>query len=325
MPSADSKRVLLLGSKGQLGHQLRKSFAKANLEVSASTRNDLDLGNPDREAILRRWDRLLDFHQPDWIVNAAAYTAVDRAEQEPELAMQVNAWFPGVIGKRSKGARIVHFSTDYVFDGELDRPYRESDLPAPVNVYGLSKWHGEQALLEAQAEAVVIRTSWVVGASGQNFAKTMLSLACERDQLRVVADQWGVPTPSSWLADQLCSALFGDALQVDQHQLAGLYHLVPEGKTSWYAYAKHVVEQAMTDPKWAQAIRVRPEKLMAIDSSAYPVLAKRPKNSSLDSSRWRLATRQSSLTHWQQALSPVLSDLLAQEPSGFDHSGPTAT
>jgi len=314
MLSAGSKRVLLFGSKGQLGHQLGLTLTKANWQVSALSRNELDLANPDRKALLSQLDRQLDIHQPDWIINAAAYTAVDRAEQEPEVAMQVNAWFPGILGQRTKGAGLIHFSTDYVFDGELDRPYRESDLPAPANVYGMSKWRGEQALLEAQAQALVIRCSWVVGSQGQNFAKTMLRLACEREQLQVVSDQWGVPTPTTWLADQVLSVLLNGALDVHQHRLAGVYHVVPEGQTNWYAYAKYLIEQALSHPDWAQAIRVKPEGVVAISSSAYPVVAKRPQNSRLDCSRWRLATGQYSLAEWPLALAPVLNALLARAP-----------
>lgn len=314
MPSAGSKRVLLLGSNGQLGHQLGLTFASANWQVSVLSRKELDLANPDRKSLLSQWDRLLDFHQPDWVVNAAAYTAVDRAEREPEVAMQVNAWLPGVLGQRSRGAGIVHFSTDYVFDGELNRPYRESDLPAPRNVYGLSKWRGEQALLEAQAQALVIRCSWVVGAEGQNFAKTMLRLACEREQLQVVSDQWGVPTPTTWLADQVLSVLLNDALDIDRQRLAGVYHAVPEGETNWHAYAKYLIEQARSHPKWAKSICVKPENVVAIASSAYPVQAKRPQNSRLDCSRWRLATGQSFLLDWRIAFEPVLDAILALGP-----------
>jgi dTDP-4-dehydrorhamnose reductase len=314
MLSASTKRVLIFGSKGQLGHQLGQTFTKANWQVSALSRNELNLANPDSKVLLSQLDRLLDIHQPDWIINAAAYTAVDRAEQEPEVAMRVNAWFPGILGQRSKGAGLVHFSTDYVFDGKLNRPYRESDLPAPANVYGLSKWRGEQALLEAQAQAMVIRCSWVVGSQGQNFAKTMLHLACEREQLQVVSDQLGVPTPTSWLADQVLSVLLSDAKDVHRHRLAGVYHVVPEGQTNWYAYAKYLIKQALSHPDWAQSIRIKPEFVEAVNSSAYPVLAKRPQNSSLDCERWRLATGQSSLTDWQQALAPVLNTLLSSGP-----------
>jgi len=350
MLKAGVQRMLLLGSQGQLGHQLSAAFAKANWQVKALSRHDLDLANPDREAIISQWDRLLELHEPDWIVNAAAYTAVDRAEKESELAMQVNAWFPGIMGQRSKGARLVHFSTDYVFDGQLDRPYQESDQPAPLNVYGLSKWRGEQALLEAQERALVIRTSWVVGAHGQNFVKTILRLACEQDNLKVVSDQWGVPTPTSFLAEQLALVLSehtrpitqaGDEAQAepkqgDSHDLVqswttssqsvnvhrrsgpnstyGIYHLTPSGQTNWYAYAIHIIEQARNYPSWANAIRIRTNHLSAVPSSAYPVDAKRPQNSRLDCMRWRIATGQSVLLPWEQALIPVLKAIFEAEP-----------
>lgn len=223
--------VLLFGAAGQLGHELASRLQILG-PVKALTRQDIDLGNT---TALRH---LLQAHQPAWIVNASGYTAVDKAEQEPLLAQAINTTAPAVMAQEAArtGACLVHYSTDYVFNGQATRPYLETDPTDPQSVYGQSKRDGEQAVMHSGARYLLFRSSWVVGAHGQNFLKTMLKLAQERDNLRVVADQVGVPTAAPWMADTTLLAM--------QQGLQGLYHLTPSGQTTWHAYAQHVLGRA---------------------------------------------------------------------------------
>lgn len=242
---------------------------------------------------------------PDVIVNAAAYTAVDRAESEPEAARQINALAPGVLAEEAKarGALLVHYSTDYVFDG-AGSDWRFEDAPTgPLSVYGKTKLEGEQRIAASGADALVLRTSWVYAARGGNFAKTMLRLAAEREQLKVVADQIGAPTGADLLADvtaHLVRATLRD------RALCGIYHAVASGETSWHAYARHVLGRARDK---GLALKVQPEQVEALPSSAYPTPAPRPLNSRLDNhklqDRFGLV-----LPHWQVGVDRLLEEIL---------------
>jgi len=259
--------VLLFGAAGQLGHELALRLQILG-PVKALNRQDIDLGNT---TALRR---LLQAHQPAWIVNASGYTAVDKAEQEPLLAQAINTTAPAVMAQEAarSGACLVHYSTDYVFNGQATRPYLETDPTDPQSVYGQSKRDGEQAVMHSGARYLLFRSSWVVGAHGQNFLKTMLRLAQERDNLRVVADQVGVPTAAPWMADTTLLAI--------QQGLQGLYHLTPSGQTTWHAYAQYVLEQAQA---LGWILKAGPAQVQPISTPDYPLPAVRPAYSMLDS------------------------------------------
>ena len=270
-------------------------------------RKDLDIGEASQEDIENILMNLFDRFRPDCIINAAAYTAVDQAEVDAQRAARVNAWFPGLLGRIAHHLPILHFSTDYVFDGTKTEAYKEDDMPSPLGVYGLTKLQGEQALLQASARATVIRCSWVVGPDGQNFAKTILRLACEREELRVVDDQFGVPTPTDFLVRE-----------ITRHPITsfppGLYHLVPSGRINWYEYAVWLIEKAQDHPLWRHRLRVRANNVRGIASDQYPTRVQRPKNSSLDTSKWRFASGQSNLPPWHEALAPTVAKILDSGP-----------
>ncbi len=262
--------VLLLGAAGQLGRELQ-AVLPALGPLTALTHQDVDLA--DAQALSDRVRQ----HQPRWIVNAAAYTAVDKAEQEPDVSHAINSVAPGVLAEEAAqlGAGLVHYSTDYVFNGRSAQPYLESDATYPLSVYGRTKRDGELAVQATGARHLTFRSSWVVGAHGQNFLKTMLRLAQERDSLRVVADQHGVPTAAAWMAEVTLLAMRAS----DAQGLSGLFHLTPTGKTTWHAYAQWVLAQALTEG-WH--LKARPETVHAIATSEYPLPAPRPVNSLLD-------------------------------------------
>jgi dTDP-4-dehydrorhamnose reductase len=275
--------LLILGRDGQLGWALERRAAGLG-DVTSLGRAELDL--TDLDAIAARVASL----RPDLVFNAAAYTAVDRAEQERALAFRVNAEAPGALAAAcaAHGAALVHYSTDYVFDGRKAGPYVETDPTGPAGVYGASKLAGEQAVLASGCAAVVLRTSWVYGDHGGNFAKTMLRLATERDALRVVADQHGTPTWAGRLADLSCHLAEQAARSGDLRgwfaERRGLYHASAAGETTWAAYARCVLETAADLPAWASRLRVRADGVESIPTSAYPTPAARPANSLLDSS-----------------------------------------
>lgn len=291
-------KILLLGANGQVGWELRRALQPLG-EVLALGHAEADLEQPQALAAL------VDTHRPQAIVNAAAYTAVDRAEAEPGRAQRINAEAPGVLAEaaRRHGAWLVHYSTDYVFDGSGDTPRAEDAPTGPLNVYGRSKLAGEQAVAAAGCRALVLRTSWVHAARGGNFAKTMLKLAAEREQLKVVDDQVGAPTGADLIADVTAHALCA-ALQ--DASLAGTYHLVAGGETSWYGYARHVIE-------WARAqghpVKVAPEAIGPVPSSAFPTPAARPRNSRLDTTKLRHAFHLH-LPPWQQGVERLLHEVL---------------
>lgn len=293
-------RILLTGCDGQVGFELQRTLAPLG-EVVAVDQAECDLA--DAQAIRS----LVREVQPHIIVNPAAYTAVDKAEREPELAMAVNAWAPGILGEEAArlGGWVVHYSTDYVFDGSKEAPYDESDAPNPQSVYGRSKLAGERALQASGAQNLILRTSWVVGAHGGNFAKTILRLAAERDHLNVVADQFGAPTSAPLLAE-ITTKLINKA----QGRVGfpfGLYHLAPLGETTWHQYAVHVLERARASGK---LLKLRPENIRAITTADYPLPARRPANSRLNTAKLR-QTFQLDLPDWGTALDPVLTQILS--------------
>ena len=274
--------ILLFGKGGQVGWELQRSLAPLGnvVALDCGYENNLcgDFMNLDGLAdTVRRV-------APGVIVNAAAYTAVDKAESEPELAHTINALAPGVLADEAQkiGAWLVHYSTDYVFDGSGNQPWRESDSTAPLSVYGKTKLEGELAVARC-SQHLIFRTSWVYAARGANFARTMLRLAAEREQLKVINDQIGAPTGAELLADVTAHAIRETQ---DKPGLAGLYHLVAAGETSWYDYACFVIEHARRAGK---PVRVTPETIEAVPTSTYPTPARRPLNSRLDTAKLQSA------------------------------------
>ena len=295
-------KILLFGKGGQLGWELQRSLAPLGQLIALdrhSTDHCGDLANlPGLVATVRAL-------RPDVIVNAAAYTAVDKAESEPELARTVNALAPGVLAQEAFqiGALLVHYSTDYVFDGSGRRPWTEADAPAPLSVYGRTKLEGEQLIQAAGPNHLILRTSWVYAARGGNFAKTMLRLAQERERLTVIDDQFGAPTGADLLADVTAHAI----RQLRQRAGdAGLYHLVAGGETSWHGYAKHVLAQA---ERAQSAIKIIAKEVAPVPTSAFPTPAQRPLNSRLDTAKLQ-ATFGLRLPAWQQGVDRMLAEIL---------------
>jgi dTDP-4-dehydrorhamnose reductase len=276
-------KILLFGKNGQLGWELQRSLAPLG-EIVA-----LDFDSADFCGDFTRPDDLAETVRrvkPQVVVNAAAYTAVDKAESEPALARTINALAPGALAQAAEetGAWLVHYSTDYVFDGTGHAMRAETDPTGPLSVYGRTKLEGDQAVAR-HARHLIFRTSWVYAARGANFAKTMLRLAAERDTLRVIDDQVGAPTGADLLADVTAHALRAVAME-NRPELAGLYHLTAAGETSWHAYACFVIEQAR---RAGRPLRVTADRIEAIPTSAYPTPARRPLNSRLDTSKLRAA------------------------------------
>ena len=298
------QKILLLGANGQVGHALQTTLKPLG-EVVCCTRADLDLSSlaaqPDTLNLL------VQRVKPTIIVNASAYTAVDRAEAEPELANLLNAQVPGMLGAAAQklGACVVHYSTDYVFDGKKAGAYQESDQTNPPSVYGRSKLEGERLLSLNCKRSIVLRTSWVVGAEGGNFLKTMLKFAQERDALRIVSDQQGAPTSAKLLAQSTADILRLMAEQPATDPRWGLYHLVAAGQTNWHAYASHVIAQAR---QLGWPIKIKDEAITPILTAEYPVAATRPLNSVLDTSKIR-KTFGLTLPDWQVGVDEVLQTL----------------
>ena len=293
-------KILLTGKNGQLGFELQRALAPLG-EVVAVDQADCNLADADA---LRALVRSV---APDLIVNPAAYTAVDKAESDQALAFAVNAEAPRILAEEGarRGALVLHYSTDYVFDGTKEGAYTEDDAPNPQSVYGRSKHEGELALAKANPRHLILRTSWVVGAHGGNFAKTMLRLAAEREHLAVVADQFGAPTSAALLADI-------SALLVCQHQREGtenfpygIYHTAAAGETTWYDYARFVIAEAMAAGK---ALKTSPDAVAPLTTDQYPTPARRPTNSRLDTSRFR-TTFNLRLPPWQEGVRHVLQQI----------------
>jgi dTDP-4-dehydrorhamnose reductase len=299
-------KILLFGMDGQVGWELQRSLAPLGELISLDfTSQDLCGDFSNLEGITRTVQTV----KPDVIVNAAAHTAVDKAESEPELAHTINARAPAVLAQEAKrsGAWLIHYSTDYVFDGSGDKPWRETDPAGPLSVYGKTKYEGEEAIRAAACKHLIFRTSWVYAARGANFAKTMLKLAQERDALNVINDQIGAPTGADLLADITAHAI----RTVFQHpekafEYSGLYHLVASGETSWHGYANFVIDFAR---RAGIDIRVLAEEISPVPSSAFPSPAARPKNSRLDSSKLQ-STFDFQLPPWQNGVSRMLSEIV---------------
>ena len=293
-------KLLLLGGNGQVGRELRRSLAPLG-ELVTATR---DGGNADAVADFNAPESLaalITRIAPDVVVNAAAYTAVDKAETDEEWAVRSNGEAPAVIARAcaASGALLVHYSTDYVFDGSASRPYREDDTTSPLGIYGASKLAGEDAIRASGARYAILRTAWVYAAHGKNFLLTMLRLAGEREELRVVADQVGAPTPASWIADATAAVI---SHGVDQ---SGTWHLTAGGETSWHGFAEAIIDEAH-----ALGLIERKPRVVAIPTSDYPTPAQRPAYSVLDTTRLR---RDFSIVppEWREGLQRTLDELAA--------------
>ena len=294
--------ILLFGKSGQVGWELQRSLSVLGTVTALDFDSTEHCGDFSNTAGVVDTVRAL---RPDVIVNAAAHTAVDKAESEPEFARALNATTPGAIAQEAArlGAWLVHYSTDYVFDGSGSRPWVEEDAPAPLSVYGRTKLEGEQLIAQAGALHLILRTSWVYGARGGNFAKTMLRLAQERERLTVIDDQWGAPTGADLLADVTSHAIRHLAQRPED---AGLYHCVAAGETNWNLYAKEVLALAV---KARPAINLKAIEVAPVPTSAFPTPAVRPHNSRLDTSRLQ-TTFGLTLPHWREGVSRMLAEIL---------------
>lgn len=297
-------KVLLFGRNGQVGWELQRSLAPLGevVALGSGTGDGLCGDFTDPEGVARTIRTV----RPDAIVNAAAYTAVDKAESEADKAAQVNAVTPGVVAEEAAklGAWLVHYSTDYVFDGSGTRPWREDDATGPLSVYGRTKLAGEQRIAAAHAKHLILRTSWVYGARGGNFAKTMLRLARERDRLTVIDDQFGAPTGADLLADVTAHALRSLAAGSGQ---AGIFHVAAAGETTWNGYARFVVASAQQS---GEKLKAGPEQVEKVPTTAFPTPARRPHNSRLDTNRFRAAFGLV-LPPWEQGVTRMLQEILS--------------
>ncbi|HEY9113044.1 MAG TPA: dTDP-4-dehydrorhamnose reductase [Rhodanobacteraceae bacterium] len=305
-------RILVTGANGQVGHELLRALSG---EIIPATRSgQLDNGASCATIDLADFaelQRALDRIAPDLVVNAAAYTAVDRAEDEPAIAQRLNGDAPGALGQwaRQHHARVIHYSTDYVFDGTATRAYREDDATHPVSVYGRSKLAGEIALRESGARHLVFRTAWVYAARGHNFLRTMLRLGAERDELRVVDDQIGAPTPARLIAD-VTARTIAQWCEDDTPMRDGVYHLVASGRTSWCGFARAIFERAQR-----AGLIERAPKVHAIRTDEYSTKAVRPAFSVLDTTKLCDAFG-IALPDWQTALDEVIGELQTQARDG---------
>ena len=295
-------KILLLGKNGQVGWELQRSLAPLGELVA------LDHDSKEFSGDFTDLDGLANTVRavaPDVIVNAAAHTAVDKAESEPELARTINALAPGVLAREARQANawLIHYSTDYVFDGNGDKPWLENDPVAPLNVYGTTKLEGERLIQQSGCRHLIFRTSWVYGARGGNFAKTMLKLARERDSLSVIDDQIGAPAGADLLADITAHAIRTVQLRPE---LSGLYHLVAGGETSWHGYASFVIDYARRN---GVTLKVAPDAIKPVPTSAFPTPAKRPHNSRMDTAKLR-RTFDLRLPEWQYGVTRMLSEVL---------------
>lgn len=301
--------ILLLGKDGQVGWQLQRSLAPHGTVVACG-RSDCDMTD------LNQLRSLIRHVKPKVIVNAAAYTAVDRAESEPPLAARINAEAPAVLAEEaaSLAALLIHYSTDYVYDGQKTSPYVESDPTAPQSVYGRTKLAGEEAIRASGCCSLIFRTSWVFGARGANFVKTILRLAREKDTLSVVDDQIGAPTPAALIATVtglvLALECYGARAKNGKNQT---YHLAASGFVSWHQFARTIVDLANTTPGFD--LRLKSENIVAIPTSGYPTPAVRPANSRLDCSRLE-SDFGLQMPDWQPYLARMMQ-LLALKQNGY--------
>lgn len=293
------KKILLTGVNGQVGHALSTKLNQ--YEVFALTRAQLDLTK------LEDIKRVVRDIKPDIIINPAGYTAVDKAESEPELCFAVNTTAVKVLAEEAArlNAGLIHFSTDYVFDGEKQSPYQETDLVNPINTYGKSKLEGEQAIANVGLHYLILRTSWIYSTHGNNFLKTILRLAQSQNSLHVVCDQYGAPTSSQCIADGVLRIL--DTWQMNQEQQAGTYHLTNLGATNWHGFSLEIVNiynNLRGQHAWPE-LKTKIEDIAAVTSQHYPTPAKRPANSRLDNSKIKQVFNVE-LANWQQGLQQVM-------------------
>jgi dTDP-4-dehydrorhamnose reductase len=304
---AGAVKLLIVGHLGQVGVELQRSLSPLG-ELALADKESVDLAQPSSlRELLRRC-------RPNVVVNAAAYTAVDRAESEPELAHAINGAAPGILAEEAGrlGALLIHYSTDYVFDGSKPSPWVESDAPNPINVYGESKLAGERAVAAAGGRHYVFRTSWVYAPHGSNFVRTILRLAGERDEVRIVDDQVGAPTSAGAIAEATARAIVADTdlqtgAEQEMHPEYGLYHLTCRGETSWFGFARDVlacVAAKAPDKKLARCV--------PISSSQYPLPAARPRNSVLSNEKL-LRGFGFQLPEWRTAMELVIDQGLAQD------------
>ncbi len=298
-------KILLLGAFGQVGWELQRSLAVLG-ELESYGRNEVDLNQPDK------LKQTVKAFAPDIIVNAAAYTAVDKAESDIETAEQVNSQSVALLAELAQelNAWLIHYSTDYVYDGSKDEPYIESDSTAPQSVYGRTKLHGEEAIRRSGCHHLIFRTSWVYARRGHNFVKTMLRLASERDELKVVADQIGAPTSAELIADisaHCIKQIISDKQSAPE--LSGTYHLTPMGSTSWHGFTQKILQLAASQ---GANLRIKPDDVIPITTEEYPVPAKRPANSRLNCTK---------LSHsfgvylpgWQHHVKRLISELVQSD------------
>lgn len=292
--------ILVTGANGQVGFELQRALGALG-GVATLTRTEMDLAS---EASMLT---ALREHKPRVIVNPAAYTAVDRAEGESELAMAVNATAPGILARwaADNGALLIHYSTDYIFDGTKADPYVEGDAVNPQSVYGESKWQGEEAVRASGAHHAILRTSWVCGHHGSNFLKTILRLAGERSALNVVADQVGAPTSAALIADVTHTVIERMATSQTPDDFSGTYHLTAQGSTSWHDYAAHIVREAIAAKV---KLSLSLDALKPISTDEYPTPAKRPANSRLDC-RKLMDRFDIALPAWQEGVDDILARL----------------
>lgn len=298
-------KILLLGKNGQVGWELQRSLAPLGELIALDRHSTEHCGDISKLAELADTVRNV---RPDVIVNAAAHTAVDKAESEPELAHTLNAQAPEVLAMEAAklGAWLVHYSTDYVFDGSGDKPWLETDPTSPLSVYGASKLAGEALITRHCPQHLIFRTSWVYAARGGNFAKTMLRLAQERDKLTVINDQFGAPTGADLIADITAHAIRQVTTAGKVQKLAGIYHLVASGETTWFDYAKHVIAQAQ---QVQTAIKIKAAEILPVPTSAFPTAASRPHNSRLSTHKLQ-QTFGLTLPPWQTGVNRMLAEIL---------------
>jgi dTDP-4-dehydrorhamnose reductase len=303
-------KVLVLGATGQVGSEIDAAFTKVaaagggvGISIINMSRSGCDVG--DQSAV----EAVIDFHQPNWVINATAYTAVDQAESEPDLAQQINAVAPKMMAEccNRVGARLIHISTDYVFSGEGEEPFTEESATQPLGVYGTSKLAGEAAIKQALLAHIILRTSWVFGAQGKNFVKTMLKLSASRDKVSVVADQFGAPTSAPAIAETIASIVVSMSEAMPEDDRWGTYHFSGYPFTTWAAFAETVFRQAQEVDVITNAPQVTP-----ITTAEYPTPAVRPLNSRLDCSKI-VQNFGISPDDWKVSLAAMLESIKAVE------------
>ena len=295
-------KILIFGKNGQVGWELQRSLAPLGEVIALDADSQEHCGDfSNMQGIIETVRNVA----PDVIVNAAAHTAVDKAESEPDLARTINALAPTLLAQEAKrlNAWLIHYSTDYVFDGSGETPWKETDKTGPLNVYGSTKLEGEGFIHMSGCKYLIFRTSWVYGARGGNFAKTMLRLAGERDSLSIINDQIGAPTGADLLADITAHAI---RTAQQKPEVSGLYHVAAAGETSWHGYAKFVIDYAQTADV---SMWVTPEDVHPVPTSAFPTPAKRPLNSRLDTTKFK-NTFSLHLPQWQDGVRRMLEEVL---------------